>query len=148
MGSKPPGGQVAAPVTAMDTHPECKSRHPPSTNPCRSTTMTTNPAKPPDGAAAAPVADAGMPPERTPQVTPSLARWPDEGGEGSGGRTSHEHLGSRHLRRGGNVRGTPLDLSSFLLLTLSLSIHYSLIPSIFTGSISSDCDCYGHSHVM
>jgi hypothetical protein len=48
------------------------------------------------------------------------------------------------------VRGTPLDLSSFLLFTLSLSlsIHYSLIPSTFTGSISSDCDRYGHSHVM
>jgi hypothetical protein len=67
-----------------------------------------------------------------------------------------------------SVRGTPLDLSSFLFFTHSLpsipflSSSYPLsifflspfsllsIPtaSIFTGSISSDCDCYGHSHVM
>jgi hypothetical protein len=48
------------------------------------------------------------------------------------------------------VRGTPLDLSFFRFpsLSLSLSIHYSLIPSISTGSLSGDCDRYGHSHVM
>jgi hypothetical protein len=33
-------------------------------------------------------------------------------------------------------------------LSLSLSIPYSLISSTSTGSISSDCDRYGHSHVM
>jgi hypothetical protein len=39
-------------------------------------------------------------------------------------------------------------LPFYSLLSLSLSIHYSLIPSTFTGSLSSDCDRYGHSHVM
>jgi hypothetical protein len=123
-GSKETDG---CPLTVTDAHPEHRSGHPPSTNPCQSTTISGNSSrwklkvtdpKPPDGEAAAPVTDAGLPPERTPQVAPSLARWPDEGGEGSGGTTSHEYLGSRHLRRGGNVRGTPLDLSSFLFLTL------------------------------
>jgi hypothetical protein len=39
----------------------------------------------------------------------------------------------------GGVRGTPLDLSSFLFLTLSsLSVPYSLISSTSTGGISSD----------
>jgi hypothetical protein len=45
-----------------------------------------------------------------------------------------------------SVRGTPLDLSSFRFP--SLSIYYYLIPSTSTGSLSGDCDCYGHSHVI
>jgi hypothetical protein len=45
----------------------------------------------------------------------------------------------------------PLDLFLivyFYSLLSSLSILYSLTFSTSTGSISSDCDCYGHSHVM
>jgi hypothetical protein len=90
MGPKLPGGQAAAPVVAVDTHPERRSRHPPSTNPHQSTTTsgsssgwkpkTTDP-KLPDGAAVAPVTDAGMPPEWTPWVAPSPVRLPDEGGD-------------------------------------------------------------------
>jgi hypothetical protein len=48
------------------------------------------------------------------------------------------------------VRGTPLDSSSFLFLTLFYfySLFSVLLCYIFTGSISTDCDRYGHSHVM
>jgi hypothetical protein len=48
------------------------------------------------------------------------------------------------------VRGTPLDSSSFLSLTLFYfySLFSVLLCYILTGSISTDCDHYGHSHVM
>jgi hypothetical protein len=49
-------------------------------------------------------------------------------------KLSHRHLGP--------VRGTPLDLSSFIFLILSSSLSTSLLV------VSIDCDCYGHSHVM
>jgi hypothetical protein len=44
-------------------------------------------------------------------------------------------------------------LSGELPLSHSLPLYFSIISSIsisfiFTCSISSDCDCYGHSHVM
>jgi hypothetical protein len=42
----------------------------------------------------------------------------------------------------------PLTYLPFYSLLSSISILYSLISSISTGSISSDCDHYGHSHVM
>jgi hypothetical protein len=41
------------------------------------------------------------------------------------------------------VRGTPLLLSSYFFYILSIPTH-----SLSTGSISIDCDRYGHSHVM
>jgi hypothetical protein len=106
--TKPRDGAAVAPVADAGLPPERTLRIAPS------------PVRQPDGAAAAPVADMGLPPKRTPRVTPSLVRQPDEGGEGPGGMTSHEYLRSRHLRKGGNVRGTPLDLSSFRFLSLSL----------------------------
>jgi hypothetical protein len=74
--------------------------------------------------------------------------------EGDGGSDDDEsdsgHGSGEAINEGGAVRGTPLDLSSFLFLTLSslLSIPYALISSTSTGSLSSDCDRYGHSHVM
>jgi hypothetical protein len=71
--AKPPGGQVAALVTVADTEQGGQELS-------RWTVTATNPAKPPDGVAAAPVADAGLPPERTPQITPSPTRPRDEGG--------------------------------------------------------------------
>jgi hypothetical protein len=48
------------------------------------------------------------------------------------------------------VRGTPLDPSSLLFLTLFYfySLFSVLLCYILTGSISTDCDCYGHSYVM
>jgi hypothetical protein len=74
----------------VDMHPERRSGHPPSTNPRQSTTISgslsrwklkaTDP-RPPDREAAVPDTDAGLPPEWTPWVAPSLARWPDEGGK-------------------------------------------------------------------
>jgi hypothetical protein len=42
----------------------------------------------------------------------------------------------------------PLTYLPFYSLLSSVSILYPLISSISTGSISSDCDHYGHSHVM
>jgi hypothetical protein len=59
-------------------------------------------------------------------------------------------ISGRDTLEGGVMSGElPLTyLPFYSLLSLSLSIHYSLIPSTFTGSISSDCDCYGHSHMM
>jgi hypothetical protein len=58
----------------------------------------------------------------------------------------------------GITTGTVLSLSEELLLTylplyslLSLPFYslFSILPChILTGSISSDCDHYGHSHVM
>jgi hypothetical protein len=50
----------------------------------------------------------------------------------------------------GLVRGTPFDLY-YVLLSLSLPspIFPSSNPILYlTGSISTDCDHYGHSHVM
>jgi hypothetical protein len=49
-----------------------------------------------------------------------------------------------------SVRGTPLGLSSFIFLTLFpfYSLLSILLCYILTGSISIDCDHYGHSHVM
>jgi hypothetical protein len=145
---KPPGGRASALVAVADMRPKHRSRHPPSANPCQLTTISGNSSrwkprvtdpKRPDGAAAAPVADAGLPPKWTPQVTPSLARRPDEGGEGSEGTTSHKYLGSRHLRRGGNVRGTPLDL--YVLFSLSpfipLSFSFSSLPYLSPHSLPS-----------
>jgi hypothetical protein len=112
MGPKLPGGQTAAPVAAADMHPERRSGHTRSANPCQptpmpgpsrgSTTTTTNPAKQPDGVAAAPVADTCMPPKRTPRRAPSPTRWPDE----EGGDFEH------------SVRGHP----SIPLLPLSLTM--------------------------
>jgi hypothetical protein len=48
---------------------------------------------------------------------------------------------------------TYLPLDPFLIVYFysslsSLSTLYSLISSTSTSSISSDCDRYGHSHVM
>jgi hypothetical protein len=40
----------------------------------------------------------------------------------------------------GELPLTYLPLDSFLSLSLSLSIHYSLISSTSTGSIRTDCD--------
>jgi hypothetical protein len=136
MGPKPPGGQAAAPVAAVDTHPERRSGHTRSANPCQptpmpgpsrgSTTMTTNPAKQPDGAAAAPVTDACMPPKRTPRHASSPARRPDEEGG------DFEHRGSlsvsgRDTLEGGVMSGElPLTHLPFYSLLSSISIHYSL----------------------
>jgi hypothetical protein len=53
-----------------------------------------------------------------------------------------KYLGLRHLERG--VMSGELPLS--LIFYFSLSLSWIHITS--TGSISSDCDCYGHSHVM
>jgi hypothetical protein len=36
----------------------------------------------------------------------------------------------------------------FLSPSSPLSIPYALISSTSTGSLSSDCDRYGHSHVI
>jgi hypothetical protein len=80
-GPKPPNGQVVALVVVADTHPEHRSGHPPSANPCQSMTISRNLSrwkpkvtdpKPPDGVAVAPVADVGLPPEQTLQVAPSV----------------------------------------------------------------------------
>jgi hypothetical protein len=53
----------------------------------------------------------------------------------------------------GELPLTYLPLDPFLIVYFysslsSLSILYSLTSSTSTGSISSDCDRYGHSHVM
>jgi hypothetical protein len=156
MGPKPPGGQAVAPVAAADMHPECRSGHPLSANPCQLTTTSgsssewkpkaTDP-KPPDGAAAAPVTDADMPPKWTLQVAPTpcdcqtRAGIPDartcRGPEREVCGISHALVSQVETpREGGNVRGTPLDLSSFLFLTPFSLYSYSLtLPFyIFTGS--------------
>jgi hypothetical protein len=154
---KPADGQVAALVVAADMHPECRSGHPPSANPHQSMTISgslsrwkpkaTDP-KLPDGEAAALDVDVGSPPKWTLRVAPSLARWPDEGGEGSVGRTSHKYLESRHLERGVMSGELPFTSSLLSIPFLSLLIPHSLMSSTSTGSISSDCDHYGHSHMM
>jgi hypothetical protein len=52
-------------------------------------------------------------------------------------------------RKARDVSGElPLTYLPFYSLLSSLSILHSLISSTSTGSISSDCDHYGHSHVM
>jgi hypothetical protein len=70
------------------------------------------------------------------------------GGETGGGGDVSCHL----LVLSGELPSTYLSLDPFLIVYFysslsSLSILYSL-TSTSTGSISSDCDCYGHSHVM
>jgi hypothetical protein len=56
------------------------------------------------------------------------------------------------LRARACVRGTPLDLSFFIFLILSLSLCtlYSLLLSLLLPLlvVSIDCDHDGHSHVM
>jgi hypothetical protein len=92
--------------------------------------MTPNPAKPPDGQAAALVAvvdDAGLPPEWTPWVAPSPARWADEEGGDFEHMGSLSVLGRDTLEGGGNVRGTPSN--NIISYSLSLSFVYSLFPS-------------------
>jgi hypothetical protein len=49
-----------------------------------------------------------------------------------------------HLCQG----NSPLLLVYFLSPSSLLSIPYARISSISTGSLSSDCDRYGHSHVI
>jgi hypothetical protein len=82
-GPKPPGGQAAAPVAAVDTHPERRDTHPLNANPCQSTTISRSSSgwkpkdmdpKPPDGEAAAPDADTGLPPERPSWIAPIPGR--------------------------------------------------------------------------
>jgi hypothetical protein len=104
--------------------------------------MTTpNPAKPPDGQEAAliAVADAGLPPERTLRVAPSLARQQDEGGKVQEVEPPRSISGRDTLERGvmsGELPLTYLTLDSFSLSLFPLSIHYSLLLPfyIFTGS--------------
>jgi hypothetical protein len=43
---------------------------------------------------------------------------------------------------------SPLLLAYLLSPSSPPSIPYALISSTSTGSLSSDCDCHGHSHVM
>jgi hypothetical protein len=86
----------------------------------------TNPAKLPDGAAAAPVADVGLPPEQTPQVAPSLARWPDEGGKVQEVRPPMSISGQDTLEGRVMSGELPLTYLPFYSLFFSLSIHYSL----------------------
>jgi hypothetical protein len=50
--------------------------------------------------------------------------------------------------RGGCQGNSPLLIVYFLSYSSPLSIPYVFISSTSTGSLSSDCDCYGHSHVM
>jgi hypothetical protein len=58
-------------------------------------------------------------------------------------------ISGRDTLEGGVMSGElPLTYLPFYSLLSSISILYSLISSISTGSISSDCDRYGHSHVM
>jgi hypothetical protein len=74
----------------------------------------------------APDVDAELPPERTPQVVPSLARWPDEGGEGSRG-TGSLSVSGRDTLEGGVMSGE-LTLTYLPLDSFSLSLSLSLYP--------------------
>jgi hypothetical protein len=150
---RPPEGQTLTQVAVQDTHPEYKNGHPLSATPLQWRPMpkswhgwmwstapqplsamlkswhgwiwkTPSPVRQPDGVAAAPVVDAGLPPEWTPQIAPSPARRPDEGGEGSEHMCSHEVSQVETPREGGNVRGTPLISYSLFLPFSLLYFHY------------------------
>jgi hypothetical protein len=59
------------------------------------------------------------------------------------------NVGLAHTMVEGACQGnSPLLLVYFLSPSSLLSIPYALISSTSTGSLSSDCDCYGHSNVM
>jgi hypothetical protein len=68
-------------------------------------------------------------------------------------RIIKQHHNTHIARLSGELPLTYLPLDPFLVVYFysslsSLSILYSLTSSTSTGSISSDCDRYGHSHVM
>jgi hypothetical protein len=134
---KPPNGVASAPVMDEGVPPEQTPQPAPS------------PTRQPDGAAVAPGADAGSPPKWIPRIAPSPARWPyEEGGD-------FEHMGSlsvsgRDTLEGGVMSG---ELPLTYIMSYSLSLPSPTFPSstpilYLTGSISTDCDHYGHSHVM
>jgi hypothetical protein len=135
--AKLPGGQVAAPVTDEGVPPEWTPRPTPS------------PVRQPDGAAAAPGADAGSPPKWILRIAPSPARRPYEGGG------DFEHMGSLSVLGRDTLEGWVMsgELPLTYIMSYSLSLPSPIFPSsnpilYLTGSISTDCDRYGHSHVM
>jgi hypothetical protein len=89
-----------------------------------------------------------------------VLKWNESRGSGKEGESKSE--GSKRmvwvLRKGKeraiNIEGDTIlrELSRELSLFHSLTFYSYLLsiptPSIFTGSISIDCDRYGHSHVM